>query len=159
MEIIPPSQSPVTPLRRTKSIPTMTTSNTQEIPFDIASTPPSSFDYDLITTKPSSFVAYTSLRDIISSSSPSNSSLALPMIFHGSCSPVISSVGDISIRNRLVKQAALSYLQPTALTSSDDSPGSQFFRRVWLQISAGLQFLKRVFDWIFQSIRVPLIVK
>ncbi|XP_010491181.1 PREDICTED: uncharacterized protein LOC104768820 [Camelina sativa] len=156
---IPPSQSPATPLRRTKSISTMTTLNTQEIPFDIASTPPSSFDYDLITTKPSSFVAYTSLRDIISSSSPSNSSLALPMI-HGSCSPVISSVGDISIRNRLVKQAALSYLQPTtALTSSDDSPGSQFFRRVWLQISAGLQFLKRVFDWLFQSIRVPLIVK
>ncbi|EOA21738.1 hypothetical protein CARUB_v10002184mg [Capsella rubella] len=151
---IPPSQSLATPLRRTKSIATMSTS---EIPFDIASTPPSSFDYDLISVKPSSFVAYTSLRDIISSS-PSNSSLALPTI-NGSCSPVISTAGDISIRNRLVKQAALSYLQPTALTSSDDSPGSQFFRRVWLHISAGIQFLRRVFDWLFQSIRVPLIVK
>lgn len=153
---IPPSTSPATPLRRTKSISTMTTLIPPEIPFDMASTPPSSFDYDLISVKPSSFVAYTSLRDIIQS--PGNSSLTLPTI-NGSCSPVISTVGDISIRNRLVKQAALSYLQPTALTSSEDSPGSQFFRRVWLHISAGIQFLRRMFDWIIQSIRVPLVVK
>ncbi|KAL9278615.1 hypothetical protein AtEden1_Chr5g0088751 [Arabidopsis thaliana] len=156
MEILP-SQSPATQLRRTKSISNMTTLTPPEVPFDIASTPPSSFDYELISVKPSSFVAYTSLRDIISS--PINSSLNLPSI-NGSCSPVISTAaGDISIRNRLVKQAALSYLQPTVLTSSDDSAGSQFFRRVWLHLSAGFQFLRRVFDWIFQSFRVPLIVK
>ncbi|CAE6088080.1 unnamed protein product [Arabidopsis arenosa] len=153
---IPPSQSPATPLRRTKSISTMTTLTPPEIPFDMASTPPSSFDYELISIKPSSFVAYTSLRDIISS--PSNSSLNLPTI-NGSFSPVTSTAGDISIRNRLVKKAALSYLQPTVLTSSVDSAGSQFFRRVWIHLSAGIQFLRRVFNWIVQSIRVPLIVK
>ncbi|VVB13431.1 unnamed protein product [Arabis nemorensis] len=148
---IPPSQSPATPLRRRNSIATLLTSDK---PFPIVPSSPSSFDFELVTLKPSSFVAYTSLRDILtSSSSPSNSSVNLPAIN--------GSSGDISIRNRLVKQAAWSYLrlQPTAQASSENSPRSQFLRRIWLHFSAGIQFLKRMIDWIFQSIRIPQIVK
>ncbi|KAL1196947.1 hypothetical protein V5N11_024746 [Cardamine amara subsp. amara] len=130
---IPPSPSPATPLRRRNSISTLTALTTPENPFDI--------DLELISLKPSSFVAYTSLRDIISS--PINSSLSLTSV-NGSSSPGGSTVGDISIRNRLVKQAALSYLSPTALTSSEESPGSHFLRRMWLHFSAGIQFLRRV---------------
>ncbi|KAF8118777.1 hypothetical protein N665_0002s0087 [Sinapis alba] len=153
---IPPSS---TPLRRRNSISTTTTPPviTTDIPFAIDPPPSTTFDFELLSVKPSSFVAYTSLRDIISS--PSNSSVNLPSI-NGSSSPVLSTVGDISIRNPLVKQAAWSYLQPTALASSEDSPGwSRFIRRVWLHFSAGIQFLKRMFDWLLQSICIPQIVK
>ncbi|CAA7026777.1 unnamed protein product [Microthlaspi erraticum] len=154
MEEIRPSTSPVTPLRRRNSIATTTAAITSDIPFAIDSSTPTSFDFELITLKPSSFVAYTSLRDILSS--PSSSSFNIPSINgHGSS----STVGDISIRNPLVKQAAWSYLQATALTSSEDSAGSQFLRRIWLHFSAGIQFLRRMFDWIFQSIRIPFIAK
>ncbi|CAN8298374.1 unnamed protein product [Cochlearia groenlandica] len=155
MEIPPPSISPATSLRRRNSISTTTPLIISDIPFAID--PPSSFDLELISLKPSSFVAYTSLRDIISS--PSNSSVNLPSI-NGNSSPVVSTVGDLSIRNPLVKRAAWSYLQATALASSDDSPGSQFLRRLWLHFSAGLQILRRMIDWIFQSICcIPQIVK
>ncbi|KAJ4908748.1 Uncharacterized protein Rs2_12406 [Raphanus sativus] len=150
----PPSS---TPLRRRNSISTITPAITSDIPFAIesSSTTPTSFHFELISLKPPS---YTSLRDIISS--PSNSSVNLPSV-NGSSSPVLSTVGDISIRNPLVKQAAWSYLQPTALASSEDSPGwSRFLRGVWLHFSAGIQFLKRMFDWILQSICIhPQIVK
>ncbi|XP_013684183.2 uncharacterized protein LOC106388614 [Brassica napus] len=150
----PPSTSPATPLRRRISVATPTSVITSDIPFAIES--PSSFDFDLISIKPPSFVTYTSLRDIISS--PSNSSVKLPSI-NGSSSPVLSTVGDISIRDPLVKQAAWSYLQATAQTSSEDSAGCQFFRRVWIHFSAGVQFLRRVFEWILHSICAPQIVK
>lgn len=153
---IPPSTSPVTPLRRRNSIATTTAAITSDIPFAIDSSTPTSFDFELITLKPSSFVAYTSLRDILSS--PSSSSFNIPSI-NGGISPGVSTVGDISIRNPLVKRAAWSYLQATAPTSSEDSPGSQFLRRIWLHFSAGIQFLRRMIDWIFQSIRIPFIVK
>ncbi|KAL0842709.1 hypothetical protein Bca101_015954 [Brassica carinata] len=146
---IPPSS---TPLRRRNSISTTTPVITTDIPFAID--PSTTFDFGLISLKPPS---YTSLRDIISS--PSNSSVNLPSI-NGSSSPVLSTVGDISIRNPLVKQAAWSYLQPTALTSSEDSSEwSQFLRGVWLHFSAGIQFLKRMFDWILQSLCIPQIVR
>ncbi|CAH8354649.1 unnamed protein product [Eruca vesicaria subsp. sativa] len=139
----------IPPLRRRNSISTST-------PTIESSTKPTSFQFELISLKPPS---YTSLRDIISSS-PSNSSVNLPSI-NGSSSPVLSTVGDISIRNPLVKQAARSYLQSTALTSSEDSPEwSLFLRRVWLHFSAGIQFLKRMFDWLLRSICIqPQIVK
>ncbi|KAJ4883375.1 Uncharacterized protein Rs2_33468 [Raphanus sativus] len=150
----PPSTSPAPPLRRRISVATPTSVITSDIPFAIESstTTPSSFDFDLISIKPRSFVAYTSLRDIISS--PSSSSVNLPSI-NGSSSPVISTVGDISIRDPLVKQAARSYLQATAQTSSGDSAGCQFLRRVWLHFSAGVQFLGRVFDWILRTVCAP----
>ncbi|KAF3569530.1 hypothetical protein DY000_02019650 [Brassica cretica] len=154
----PPSTSLATPLRRRITVatptPTPTPMITSDIPFAIES--PSSFDFDLISIKPPSFVAYTSLRDIISS--PSNSSVKLPSI-NGSSSPVLSTVGDISIRDPLVKQAAWSYLQATAQTSSEDSAGCQFLRRVWLHFSAGVEFLRRVFEWVLHSICAPQIVK
>ncbi|CAN7036774.1 unnamed protein product [Brassica oleracea var. botrytis] len=152
----PPSTSLATPLRRriTVATPTPTPMITSDIPFAIES--PSSIDFDLISIKPPSFVAYTSLRDIISS--PSNSSVKLPSI-NGSSSPVLSTVGDISIRDPLVKQAAWSYLQATAQASSEDSAGCQFLRRGWLHFSAGVQFLRRVFEWVLHSICAPQIVK
>ncbi|KAJ0266280.1 Uncharacterized protein HA466_0003110 [Hirschfeldia incana] len=153
----PQSTSPATPLRRRISVATPTPLINSDIPFAIeSSTTPSPFDFDLISIKPPSFVAYTSLRDIISS--PSNSSsVKLPSI-NGSSSP--NTVGDISIRDPLVKQAAWSYLQATAQTSSEDSAGCQFLRRVWLHFSAGVQFLRRVVDWILRSVCcAPQIVK
>ncbi|KAL0736472.1 hypothetical protein Bca4012_012682 [Brassica carinata] len=157
----PPSTSPATPLRRRISVATPTPIITSDIPFAIesssSSSTPSPFDFDLISIKPPSFVAYTSLRDIISSS-PSNSSVKLPSI-NGSSSPVLSNVGDLSIRDPLVKQAARSYLQATAQTSSEDSAGCQFLRRVWLHFSAGVQLLRRVFGWILQSICATRIVR
>ncbi|KAG2262980.1 hypothetical protein Bca52824_070059, partial [Brassica carinata] len=89
----PPSTSPATPLRRRISVATPTPIITSDIPFAIesssSSSTPSPFDFDLISIKPPSFVAYTSLRDIISSS-PSNSSVKLPSI-NGSSSPVLSN--------------------------------------------------------------------
>ncbi|XP_058087762.1 uncharacterized protein LOC131234807 [Magnolia sinica] len=103
-------------------------------------------DFELValTIRP---LSYTSLKDLITSSS---SSLGV-----GLCpsSPGVAthSCHDISIRNRLVKQAAWAYLQPMA--ASPDSAGRDFFRRVWVRIcspghfrnpvSACLSFLNR----------------
>ncbi|XP_010543822.1 PREDICTED: uncharacterized protein LOC104816611 [Tarenaya hassleriana] len=134
-------------LRRRNSI-----AATVATPFPIASSsPPSTLDLELTSLKScSSFVAYTSLRDLISSPT---ASIYSPVANGG------GPVGEISIRNRLVKQAAWSYLQPTAIASSPGPYGSQLLQRVWVHFSAGLRFLSRMVDWIFGSIRNPLAVK
>ncbi|XVF76128.1 hypothetical protein PTKIN_Ptkin13bG0241000 [Pterospermum kingtungense] len=113
---------------------------------------------ELISLK-TSFASYTSLKDILSSSTVAiNSPTAA-----GSAT---NSGYEISIRNRLVKQAAWAYLQP--MSASPDSSGSHFFRRIWLRfssqnpISSWLRFfhlkflpgLTRVVDRILRTIGI-----
>ncbi|GMJ13945.1 hypothetical protein like AT5G06280 [Hibiscus trionum] len=119
---------------------------------------PSPLDLELISLK-ASFVSYTSLRDILPSPAVAiNSPTAA-----GSAS---NSGYEISIRNRLVKQAAWAYLQP--MSAYPDTSGHHIFRRLWLRfssqnpISACLRFfnlkllpgLTRLVDWIFRSIGI-----
>ncbi|KAG9455027.1 hypothetical protein H6P81_007931 [Aristolochia fimbriata] len=76
-------------------------------------------DFELIPLKS---LNYTSLKDL------------LPSAPSGLQSPTANqSCHEISIRNRLVKQAAWAYLQPMA--SSPDAAGSDFFRSTWLRFS------------------------
>ncbi|KAG6638146.1 hypothetical protein CIPAW_10G015400 [Carya illinoinensis] len=92
-------------------------------------------DFELLSSLKSS-LAYTSLKDLLPSSgaavgSPSSASAA-------------NSSYEISIRNRLVKQAAWAYLQP--MSSSPGSSGSHFLSRLCLRLSTSvsdcLDFIK-----------------
>ncbi|GLT94769.1 hypothetical protein SLE2022_124940 [Rubroshorea leprosula] len=114
-----------------------------------SSQPPLDLDFSSLK---SPFTTYTSLKDIIPSSVAVNSPTA--------AAPTSNSGCQISIRNRLVKQAAWAYLQP--MSSPPDSSGPHFIRRLWLRLSSHnplssfLQFihihllpaLMRVFDRI-----------
>ncbi|XP_022132713.1 uncharacterized protein LOC111005510 [Momordica charantia] len=120
-----PSLSPPV-LRRRNSIP---------IPSSAAMTPPdgtvfpppppSPIDLRLLSFKSSS-QSYTSLKDILPSTAAVNSPTA---------ASAPNSGYEISIRNRLVKQAAWAYLQP--MSASSYSAGPNFFHRVCLRLSAG----------------------
>ncbi|XP_057498488.1 uncharacterized protein LOC130783008 [Actinidia eriantha] len=81
-------------------------------------------DFELISIKP---LSYTSLKDLLPSSAVQS-----PTSAGGSGS-------EISIRNRLVKQAAWAYLQPMS-ASPDSSTGPHFLRRLWARVSG--DFLK-----------------
>ncbi|GLT81397.1 hypothetical protein SLA2020_527860 [Shorea laevis] len=83
-------------------------------------------DLELIPLKPPPYPAYTSLKDLIIPSAAVNSPTAT------TSSP--NSGYEISIRNRLVKQAAWAYLQP--MPSSPHYSGPSFFRRLWLRLSS-----------------------
>ncbi|GFQ02949.1 hypothetical protein PHJA_002438700 [Phtheirospermum japonicum] len=72
--------------------------------------------------------SYSSLRDILPSSAVD------------SPKPKAATPGsDIRIRNRLVKQAALAYLQP--MSTAPGSTGGDFFRRLWTRVAAVIDFL------------------
>ncbi|KAL3628176.1 hypothetical protein CASFOL_027222 [Castilleja foliolosa] len=72
--------------------------------------------------------SYSSLRDI------------LPSLAVNSPKPKsITPRSDIRIRNRLVKQAALAYLQP--MSTAPGSTGGDFFRRLWARVAAFIDFL------------------
>ncbi|XWS43361.1 hypothetical protein CRYUN_Cryun16bG0096500 [Craigia yunnanensis] len=130
-------QSPLFTLRRRNSISTpvqvpakltlLTPKPLQtatSFPNGSAASPP--IDLDLLSIK-TSFASYTSLKDILPSSAVAiNSPTA-----GGSAT---NSGYEISIRNRLVKQAAWAYLQP--MSASPDSSGPHFFRRLWLRFSS-----------------------
>uniref|UniRef100_A0A7N2M548 Uncharacterized protein n=1 Tax=Quercus lobata TaxID=97700 RepID=A0A7N2M548_QUELO len=93
---------------------------------------PPPLDYDeILSLKCSPPETYTSLKDILpvsaAVSSPTTASAA-----------AVSSGYEISIRNRLVKQAAWAYLQP--MSSSPGSSGPHFLHRLWLSF---LSFFKR----------------
>ena len=93
---------------------------------------PPSLDLELIsfkttTTITTSSEAYTSLKDLIPSS-PSGAGINSPT------ASVANSGYEISIRNRLVKQAAWAYLQP--MSSSPSSDGSHFLSRLWFRLSS-----------------------
>ncbi|KAM3689632.1 hypothetical protein ACB094_09G060700 [Castanea mollissima] len=74
---------------------------------------------------------YTSLKDIL----PVTAAVSSPT---PAASAAVSSGYEISIRNRLVKQAAWAYLQP--MSSSPGSSGPHLFHRLWLSF---LSFFNR----------------
>ena len=91
----------------------------------LSSSPQSSFpnvDFELISLKS---LAYTSLKDLLPSTSAAQSPTAAGT-GSGSCY-------EISIRNRLVKQAAWAYLQP--MSASPGSSGGRLFDRMLLGFS------------------------
>ncbi|PON97396.1 hypothetical protein TorRG33x02_068630 [Trema orientale] len=91
--------------------------------------PPPSLDFELISFKTSpSSLSYTSLKDLIPSS-PSGAGINSP-----TAASAVNSGYEISIRNRLVKQAAWAYLQP--MSSSPSSDGAHFLSRLWVRLSA-----------------------
>lgn len=116
----------------------------------------SSGEFDLISVKP---VSYVSLRDLLPSpaafNSPKPKSHAQSQFHPGH---------EISIRNRLVKQAAWAYLQPRS--TAPDSSSRNFLHRLRDQfttenpIAAFFRFfnrhvfgsLNRFFDWLLRSI-------
>ncbi|KAG5243921.1 early nodulin [Salix suchowensis] len=118
---------------------------------------PSPLDISLLSQKSSS--SYTSLKDLLLPSATVNSPTA--------SNSTTTSAYEISIRNRLVKHAAWAYLQP--MSSSPDSSGTHFLRRLWLgfsiknPITACFRFLSghvipsitSAFDRILHAIRVP----
>ncbi|ERN16176.1 hypothetical protein AMTRI_Chr11g95590 [Amborella trichopoda] len=96
-------------------------------------------DFSYTTLKP---LSYTSLRDLLPSSP---NAIQSPT----ACEPVGSGGREISIKNRLVKQAAWAYLQPMAASPSE--AGNSFFRRVWSRFTgdfvwedAGIQIFRRL---------------
>ncbi|XP_023518519.1 uncharacterized protein LOC111781995 [Cucurbita pepo subsp. pepo] len=122
----PSSPAPI--LSRRTSIP----SSAIMPPPNVAVSPPlsSPIDFRILSSKSSS-QSYTSLKDIL----PSASAAAAAAAFNSptAASPANSGY-EISIRNRLVKQAAWAYLQP--MSTSSYSTGSNFFHRFWLRFSA-----------------------
>ncbi|XP_050230346.1 uncharacterized protein LOC126679371 [Mercurialis annua] len=155
----PPSSPPT--LRRRNSIATslliptkLTVPNSQ--PYHTTSLPPlhingsttttttATNSSDVVSFELSSFnsssLSYTSLKDILPS-------VAVNSPTGGAATPTCGSAYEISIRNRLVKQAAWAYLQP--MSSSPDSTSQHFLRRLWLRfstenpINACIEFITR----------------
>lgn len=110
-------------------------------------------DFELLSIKP---LSYTSLKDLL----PPSSYPAVQSPTTSSSAPGGGSGYEISIRNRLVKQAAWAYLQPmsTSPDSSSSSAGRQFLHRLWARISGLLRFfsrsLTRAFDWVLRAVRI-----
>ncbi|KAB1203849.1 hypothetical protein CJ030_MR8G027686 [Morella rubra] len=115
----------------------------------------SPLDTELVSSLKSS-LDYTSLKDLL----PSSSGAAMG-------SPTATNSGyEISIRNRLVKQAAWAYLQP--MSSSPSSSCQNFLPRLRLRffssLTACLAFFKshllpamrRLIDWILRACQLQM---
>ncbi|KAG8374050.1 hypothetical protein BUALT_Bualt11G0090600 [Buddleja alternifolia] len=115
-----------------------------------AATSSSSFpsdDLELLSIKSSASHSYTSIKDLLPSVAVNSPKPNSPHPVHlGS---------DISIRNRLVKQAAWAYLQP--MSTSPDSAAGDFFHRLRRRVAAFFGFVRRsvvrVIDWTLRVIR------
>ncbi|XP_021766599.1 uncharacterized protein LOC110731057 [Chenopodium quinoa] len=102
---------------------------------------------------------YTSLRDILPCSSPSSILSPTPAVaLAGISSSSCGSGYEISIKNRLVKQAAWAYLQPTVSTSPSSSsrrlcfPGG-FFRPMFVSFRRTVSdTVTRVYDWLVDAL-------
>lgn len=119
----------------------------------------SSGEFDLISVKP---VSYVSLRDLL----PSPAAVNSPKPKSPAQNHFLHPCPEISIRNRLVKQAAWAYLQP--MSTAPDSSTRNFLHRLWDQFTtenptaALFRFfnrhvfgsLSRFFDWLLRSICV-----
>lgn len=119
-----------------------TTSSSQSFP---------AVDFELISIKP---LSYTSLKDLLPSpavQSPTSSAPAATTAGGG-------SGYEISIRNRLVKQAAWAYLQPMSTSPDSSSAGRHLLHRIWARISYFLRFfsraLTRAFDQVLRAVRI-----
>lgn len=113
-------------------------------------------DFDLISIKP---VSYTSLKDLLPPTAVSSPKPNSP-------SHSQSASGEISIKNRLVKQAAWAYLQP--MSTAPDSTGRNFLHRIWIKLLANNQVaalrsffdlhifrrLNHAFDWLLRAVRI-----
>ncbi|KAK4371792.1 hypothetical protein RND71_007176 [Anisodus tanguticus] len=113
-------------------------------------------DFELLSIKP---VSYTSLRDLLPPAAV-NSPRPMTPVSHG------QSGSEISIRNRLVKQAAWAYLQP--MSTSPDSSGRSLFSRLFFRspvnnpVAGLIEFvdrhifapLTRALDWLLRAIRI-----
>ncbi|KAL5739941.1 hypothetical protein ACOSQ2_029121 [Xanthoceras sorbifolium] len=126
-----PQHPTLTPLRRRNSISTsvlvpskLTLPSKPHCTSSLINGSASSFE--LISLK-SSLATYTSLRDIL----PSSTAAAVNSPTAGSSA---NSCYEISIRNRLVKQAAWAYLQPNS--ASPGSSGHHFFHPIWTRLSS-----------------------
>ncbi|OAY42971.1 uncharacterized protein LOC110620909 [Manihot esculenta] len=156
---------PTPALRRRNSIATSVVIPTKlTLPFHTSSLPPHHTNGNgngVVSSPPLDFdlSAYTSLKDVLPSTAINSPTAA---------TPTGASAFEISIRNRLVKQAAWAYLQP--MSSSPDSSSQHFLRRLWLQIStcnpitSCIRFISLhvipaitgAFDRILRAIRVPV---
>ncbi|XP_038904448.1 uncharacterized protein LOC120090813 [Benincasa hispida] len=152
---------PLSNLRRRNSItlPVAVPSKLNLLAPTKAASPPLPLAFELVPIKSSSSasspsLAYTSLRDIL----PSATAISSP-----TAASAANSGYEITIRNRLVKQAAWAYLQP--MSSSPGSSGPHLFRRIWLRFSACLSFLNlpiisriaNAFDRIFRVVGVNFV--
>ncbi|XP_009763678.1 uncharacterized protein [Nicotiana sylvestris] len=140
---------------QTSASTTITTTATSSSSASSSLTNSASDDFELFSIKP---VSYTSLRDILP---PSAVNSPRPMT-----SPHQGQSGsEISIRNRLVKQAAWAYLQP--MSTSPDSSGRSLFRRTFLfpvnnPVAGILDCIDRYIfapltkavDWLLRAVRV-----
>nr|XP_004494236.1 uncharacterized protein LOC101498714 [Cicer arietinum] len=141
----PPLESPSPLIRRHNSISAVTPN---KLP-PPATKPPmrtSSLDLELFLLK-SPFTSYTSLKDMLPSphtaiNSPTASSAS---------SAAINSGYEISIRNRLVKQAAWAYLQPMS-SSPGNSTAPNFLRRLCHSLSTFCHNLVSGLTRIFRRI-------
>ncbi|XP_044507677.1 uncharacterized protein LOC123227094 [Mangifera indica] len=124
----PPPQLQPPQLRRRHSLSTPLPIPTKlTLPRRNGTVSPSSFELASLV-KPTS-LSYTSFKDLIPCSSL-NSPTA------GSAT---NSTYEISIRNRLVKQAAWAYLQP--MSSSPDSSAPHFLHRLFTSLSSCFRFI------------------
>ncbi|KAK6942550.1 hypothetical protein RJ641_027927 [Dillenia turbinata] len=111
----------------------------------------SAADFELDSLKS---LSYTSLKDLLP---PSPSGIRSPT--SSSCFGAAACT-QISIRNRLVKQAAWAYLQP--MSTSPDSAGHGFFHRLWIRLSGDslkhsvkscFAFIARAFNRLLRAFR------
>ncbi|KAI5560763.1 hypothetical protein POPTR_016G072500v4 [Populus trichocarpa] len=156
----PPPRTPT--LRRRNSIatsfviPTKLSLHTSSLPpSHLNGTLPSHLDISLLPLKSS--LSYTSIKDLLPSATVNSPT---------SATSNTTSTYEIPIRNRLVKQAAWAYLQP--MSSSPDSSGTHFLRRLWLRLSTKnpitacfgfisfrvIPSITNAFDRILRAIRV-----
>ncbi|KAK7278711.1 hypothetical protein RJT34_23747 [Clitoria ternatea] len=96
--------------------------------------------------------SYTSLRDVLPFSAAAVNSPTAPSSSSTSSASSAAAAHHISIRNRLVKQAARAYLQPMSASPSGPS-GRNFFRRRVNPLATCLSFIVPCFTRIFHAIR------
>ncbi|CAO2839269.1 unnamed protein product [Amaranthus hypochondriacus] len=146
------------PYRKHKTAPPVVNGNHRSPP---SSSPPTSFpgvDFDISTLKQPPHNSYTSLKDMIPSSPSSILSPTPAATLAGISSSSSGSGYEISIRNRLVKQAAWAYLQPAVLTSPSSSS-----RRLCLSVDFFTAMVSdfrrivsdaftRVYDWLVDTL-------
>ncbi|XP_062166410.1 uncharacterized protein LOC133872813 [Alnus glutinosa] len=103
---------------------------------------PPQLDLDLVSTTLKSCPAYTSLKDLLPASAAG--------IGSPTAAAAASSGYEISIRNRLVKQAAWAYLQPMSSSPGSSGP-THFFRRLCLRLSSCLAYLTQLLHRILHA--------
>ncbi|KAA8516794.1 hypothetical protein F0562_017096 [Nyssa sinensis] len=143
----------------TTSFPNGTTTATSTTSLSSSSSLQSfpSVDFKLISIQP---LSYTSLKDLLPSTAVESPKPTTP-VGHSGC--------EISIRNRLVKQAAWAYLQPMAASPVAD--GRHFLHRLWAKLTDNcpmnpfttflrfidqhvIRIMIREFDRLLRAIRV-----